>query len=98
MRRLLISRWTSLRSMASRSQSGASGREAKGWWTGAERGTRKTVPFAREEKVSCSCGGAFHDILVPVLDNGKELIKNDPPARIREFTLQQGKGREAGMV
>jgi hypothetical protein len=29
-----------------------------------------------------------------VLDNGKELIKNDPPAKIREFVLQQVKGLE----
>ena len=73
----------------------------RGKWSGSKKvlvcaqcGMRKIVPFARAEKVSCSCGGMFHDMLVPVLDNGKELTKTDPPAKIREFALQQVKGLE----
>ncbi len=73
----------------------------RGKWSGSKRvlacarcGARKIVPFARAEKVPCSCGGTFEDILVPILDNGKELIKTDPPAKIREFALQQVKGLE----
>jgi nicotinic acid phosphoribosyltransferase len=71
----------------------------RGKWSGSKRvlacaqcGARKIVPFARAEKIICTCGGAFIDLLVPVFDNGKELIKTDPPAKIREFALQQVKG------
>jgi nicotinate phosphoribosyltransferase len=73
----------------------------RGKWSGNKRvlacgqcGARKIVPFARAEKIICTCGGTFNDLLVPVLDSGKELIKIDPPAKIREFALQQVKGLE----
>src|SRR3990170_3257995 len=73
----------------------------RGKWSGSKRvlacaecGARKIMPFARAEKSTCSCGGAFNDILVQMLDKGKELITNYPPAKIRAFALQQVKGLE----
>jgi len=73
----------------------------RGKWSGSKRvlacarcGARKIVPSARADKNTCTCGGTFNDMLVPVLDNGKDLIKTDPPAKIREFALQQVKGLE----
>ncbi len=73
----------------------------RGKWSGSKRvlvcskcGQRKIVPNIRTENIICTCGGTFNDLLVPVLDNGKELITIDPPSKIREFALQQVKGLE----
>jgi len=35
----------------------------------------------------CSCGGKFEDILNPVLDSGKYLIKAAKPSEIRKYVL-----------
>jgi nicotinate phosphoribosyltransferase len=66
----------------------------RGKWSGSKRvlrcpkcGSRKIVPN-NKERHSCSCGKRYQDILLPVLDNGKELIKIEPPSRIRKFVLE----------
>jgi nicotinate phosphoribosyltransferase len=68
----------------------------RGKWSGSKSllvcslcGERKIAPRNGEDERSCSCGGVFNDILVPVLDNGKELVEQEPPSRIRDAVLQQ---------
>ena len=70
----------------------------RGKWSGSKRvlacarcGSRKIVPNDGREVPSCSCGGAFSDILVPALDNGKRLVEEEPPARIRDYVMRQVK-------
>ena len=66
----------------------------RGKWSGSKRvlrcpkcGAGKIVPN-RKEKYKCSCGKKFEDILIPVLDNGKQLIKTEAPAKIRKAVLE----------
>jgi nicotinate phosphoribosyltransferase len=47
---------------------------------------RKLFPNTRTRHI-CSCGGKFEDILNPVLDNGKYLIKAAKPSEIRKYVL-----------
>jgi len=54
-------------------------------------GRRKVVPFSSED-LKCRCGGGYEDMLVPVLDNGKELFDREPPAVIRGRVLRQIEG------
>jgi nicotinate phosphoribosyltransferase len=70
----------------------------RGKWSGSKRvlvcarcGERKIVPNNGGEEKSCSCGGVVNDVLVPVLDNGKPLIAQKTPSRIREAVLQSVK-------
>lgn len=70
----------------------------RGKWSGSKRvlacgrcGARKIVPNETYEH-KCACGGAFNDILVPVLQKGKLLIGAEPAARIRERVLQKVRG------
>ncbi|HSB35090.1 MAG TPA: nicotinate phosphoribosyltransferase [Nitrospirota bacterium] len=70
----------------------------RGKWSGSKRvlvcarcGARKIAPNDDREVPSCSCGAAFDDILVPTLDNGKRLVEEEPPARIRDYVMQQAK-------
>jgi nicotinate phosphoribosyltransferase len=67
----------------------------RGKWSGTKRVLRCTachkgsiVPYG-DERLACECGGAWHDILIPVLDNGKNLIDMPPHKVIREFVLRQ---------
>ena len=64
---------------------------SKGSWRapGADSGRSSRTTGVRCP--SCSCGGAFSDILVPALDNGKRLVEEDAPARIRDYVMQQVK-------
>jgi nicotinate phosphoribosyltransferase len=73
----------------------------RGKWSGSKRvlacarcGQRKIVPNNGEEDGSCTCGGAFSDLLVPALDNGKALIETETPARLREYVLEHVKELE----
>jgi len=73
----------------------------RGKWSGSKRvlactacGKRTIVPLAGEAQHQCSCGGVFSELLVPMLDNGKVLVEQEPPARIREVVLQNVKGLE----
>jgi nicotinate phosphoribosyltransferase len=66
----------------------------RGKWSGSKRvlactacGARKIIPNMDAEAQTCPCGGAFTDILVPVLDHGTRLVGPEPPARIRETVL-----------
>ena len=68
----------------------------RGKWSGSKRvlacvlcGARKIVPFASNGDTACSCGGAFSDLLVPLVDNGRVLVPLEAPARLRETALQQ---------
>jgi len=70
----------------------------RGKWSGSKRvlrcpkcGKRKIVQNNRIKYV-CSCGKNFEDILIPVLDNGKQLIKTDTPAMLRETVLKNVMG------
>jgi nicotinate phosphoribosyltransferase len=65
----------------------------RGKWSGSKRvlrcpkcGARKIVPNRKDLHI-CVCGRKFEDILIPVLDKGKQLIKLDPPSKIRKFVL-----------
>lgn len=65
----------------------------RGKWSGSKRvlrcpkcGAGKIVPNNRD-KYSCTCGRKFDDVLMPVLDDGKELIEMETPKKIREFVL-----------
>jgi nicotinate phosphoribosyltransferase len=73
----------------------------RGKWSGSKQviacarcGERKIIPRGGNKQRSCSCGGTFDDLLMPVLDNGKVLIAQEPPARIRESVLRSVKELE----
>jgi nicotinate phosphoribosyltransferase len=73
----------------------------RGKWSGSKRvlacaacGERAIVPLAGKEQHQCSCGGTFHDLLIPLMDNGKVLLEEEPAARIRESVLQRVRGLE----
>ncbi len=70
----------------------------KGKWSGSKRvlvcarcGHRKIVPNNDAMEKSCTCGGVFNDVLVPLLDAGKKLLEDLSPGRIREKVLQEVK-------
>jgi len=56
-------------------------------------GMKKIVPQTRK-KYSCNCGKTFTDILIPVLDKGRELIPTSPPAKLRKSVLENVKDLE----
>ena len=67
----------------------------RGKWSGSKKvlactacGERTIVPLTGHESHRCSCGGAFDDLLVPLLDQGKVLLEQEPAARVRESVLQ----------
>jgi len=71
----------------------------RGKWSGSKSvlvcalcGARKIAPNNDGDVSSCSCGGVFNDILVPMLDYGKQLVEQETPSRIRDAVLQQAKG------
>jgi nicotinate phosphoribosyltransferase len=66
----------------------------RGKWSGSKRvlrcpkcGTRKIVPNNKDKHI-CTCRRKFEDILIPVLDNGKQLLKLEPPLKIRNRVLE----------
>jgi len=76
----------------------------RGKWSGSKRVLRcprcppysdqkivpehKIVPSAPETP-TCSCGEKFEDVLIPVLDNGMELLEPETAQEIRGRTLAQ---------
>ena len=69
-------------------------------WSGSKRvlrctacGTRKVVPSGKE-KHSCSCGKRMKDILIPVMDHGKQILRSDSPAELRKTVLMSIKNLE----
>ncbi len=72
----------------------------RGKWSGSKRvlrcskcGAGKIVPN-RKEKHKCACGKKLEDILIPILDKGKQHIKTESPAKIRKTVLEAMKTRE----
>ena len=70
----------------------------RGKWSGSKRvlvcvqcWKRKIVPRNGADEIVCSCGGVFNDVLIPVLDNGKPLIEQETPSRIRKAVIQSVK-------
>lgn len=68
----------------------------RGKWSGSKRvlacshcGQRSIIPHDGTDKPACACGGVFDDMLIPILDNGKELVAPEPAATIRDKTLRQ---------
>jgi nicotinate phosphoribosyltransferase len=66
----------------------------RGKWSGSKRvlrcpgcGKRKIVPNDKDKHV-CLCGKNFEDILIPVLDNGKQIIKIESPSKLRKMVLE----------
>ena len=66
----------------------------RGKWSGSKRvlrcpgcGKRKIVPNDKDNHV-CLCGKRFEDILIPVLDKGKQIIKLEPPSKLRKMVLE----------
>ena len=69
-------------------------RAKRGKWSGSKRvlrcpgcGKRKIVPNDKDKHV-CLCGKRFEDILIPVLDKGKQIIKLEPPSKLRKMVLE----------
>ncbi len=65
----------------------------RGKWSGSKRvltcrkcGERKIILYDKKQYLS-SCGNKFEDVLIPVLDKGKYLIKTDSPSKIRKRVL-----------
>jgi nicotinate phosphoribosyltransferase len=66
----------------------------RGKWSGSKRvlrcskcGASKIVANGKE-KHKCACGKKLEDILMPVLDKGKQLIKTESPEKIRKTVLE----------
>ncbi len=66
----------------------------RGKWSGSKRvlrcpgcGKRKIVPNDKDKHV-CLCGKRFEDILIPVLDKGNQIIKLEPPSKLRKMVLE----------
>ncbi len=72
----------------------------RGKWSGSKQvvacpqcGQRKIVPNKAFES-ACSCGGAYDELLTPVLDYGLERMKPEAASRVRAAVLQQVRGLE----
>ncbi len=73
-------------------------RAKRGKWSGSKRviacsrcGERKVIPNDLFGS-SCSCGGAFTDLLVTVLDHGRQFLQPERPVRVRQRVLEHLKG------
>jgi nicotinate phosphoribosyltransferase len=73
-------------------------RAKRGKWSGSKRiiacarcGERKIIPndiFGS----TCSCGGVFNDLLVPVLDHGQVIVGPEPPSQVRQSVMEHVHG------
>jgi nicotinate phosphoribosyltransferase len=70
----------------------------RGKWSGSKRviacarcGERRIIPNDAFGS-SCSCGGVFNDVLVPVLDHGQVIERPEPPAQVRQSVLEHVRG------
>jgi len=66
-------------------------------WSGSKRvlvctgcGSRMIVPN-NSKRYTCACGRRLADILIPVLDKGRELIRTERPSRLRKTVLENVK-------
>ncbi len=72
----------------------------RGKWSGSKRVI--ACPRCDERRIiandiygsNCSCGGAFNDLMVPVLDHGQLLVSPETPSRIRQGVLERLHGME----
>lgn len=69
----------------------------RGKWSGSKRvlrcqkcDSRKIVPHNKDKYV-CSCKKKFEDILIPVLDNGRQSMRQETPTDIRKIVLKNVK-------
>lgn len=69
----------------------------RGKWSGSKRvlecakcGKRKIVPN-RKGQYACECRGKFRDIIVPLLDKGRQLVGKEPAARLRKKVMENVK-------
>src|SRR4030042_1193622 len=69
----------------------------RGKWSGSKRvlrcpkcGARRIVSNNKDKHL-CSCGKRFEDILISVLDKGKQLIKMESSSKLRAFVLNNVK-------
>jgi nicotinate phosphoribosyltransferase len=67
----------------------------RGKWSGSKRTLRcpacnkgMIVP-QNDESYTCECGELFSDILIPVFENGSDLVDTPSHREIREFVLRQ---------
>ncbi len=67
----------------------------RGKWSGSKRVLRCSacnkgmiVPL-KSQVLRCECGGAFEDVLIPVMDKGEYLIDMPSHKEIRSFVLNQ---------
>jgi nicotinate phosphoribosyltransferase len=73
----------------------------RGKWSGSKRVLRcpacngappeHRIVLNTTDVFTCSCGKKFEDVLIPVLDNGTELIEPETAQEIRERALAQTK-------
>lgn len=75
----------------------------RGKWSGSKRllgcpkcGDRAIVPN-NGKRYKSSCGKSFKDLLVPVLDKGKYLIKPQPPSKLRQTVLKNIKNLDVNI-
>ncbi len=69
----------------------------RGKWSGSKRvircsgcGARKIEPQSSAPQ-TCACGKTFEDILVPLLDDGRQIMESDPPTAIRKRVMEEVK-------
>ncbi|MEW6586692.1 MAG: hypothetical protein AB1442_13935, partial [Nitrospirota bacterium] len=58
-------------------------------------GMHRMVPLT-EAVHRCECGTPFVDVLIPVLDKGKMMIKTEPASRLRKFVMENVKSLSLG--
>jgi nicotinate phosphoribosyltransferase len=70
----------------------------RGKWSGSKRvlrctkcGIDKIVPNSKKQ-YKCRCGRKYADILIPILDHGKQIIKTEKPSKIRQAVMRNIKG------
>jgi nicotinate phosphoribosyltransferase len=70
----------------------------RGKWSGSKRvlrcikcGTDQIVPNNKRQ-YKCQCGRKYLDILIPILDHGKQIIKTEHPSKIRNAVLKNIRG------
>jgi nicotinate phosphoribosyltransferase len=71
-------------------------------WSGSKRvlrcpacGGHRMVPLTKSAH-RCKCGTPFVDVLIPVLDKGKAMIKIEPASRLRKFVMDNVKNLPIG--
>jgi nicotinate phosphoribosyltransferase len=73
----------------------------RGKWSGSKRvlacrscGSRRIVPFTAEQDQTCACGAPATDLLLPMLEKGTVLSKQQTADEIRQAVMEQVKKLE----